>query len=310
VPFDKPLDPTSPQTDDAEARMRRNLGLNTGSNLDPIPSSPTDPMKAARQAIRSHTAAREYAERQLVHAEATIQDLRTKLHHARREKDAAAEAARLAGSRKATAEHTLIATEATLTAERAARDRGDRALREAQVTIRDLQGRLDGPAQGLETAKAELAAERQARQKAEVALREATAADPTTERHVKVVIAESNQPPSTTTLTEKRRRGRPPRAIEVMRGTSESDQPEGSSKTAEPDQDEAVPTVRRPVGRPRKTASVRPVKTSDRPTGRAPAFTAITSEVAGKLQAKGRGGAAEKQQPVQWWVKGWNRRVK
>jgi predicted ATPase len=78
-------------------------------------------MKAARQVIRSQ-AARDYAERELVHAEATIQELRTKLHHALRERDAALEAARLATAAKLAAQRSMLEAEAS-------RDRSDRVLR-------------------------------------------------------------------------------------------------------------------------------------------------------------------------------------
>jgi chromosome segregation ATPase len=166
----------SPQTNDAESKMRRSLGLDAPSNAGSILSSPSDPLKAARQAIRSQAVAREYAERQLAHAETTIADLRTKLHHTRREKDTAVEMARSETAMRGAAQRTLIATEAALADEKAARDRGDRALREAQAAVRDLQGRLDAAAQGLETARAELAAEHEVRRKAEAALREAKTA--------------------------------------------------------------------------------------------------------------------------------------
>jgi hypothetical protein len=120
--------------DDIEAGMRQSLGLNTTASTTPPPSSPSDPLRGARQAIRSQAAAREYAERQLAHAEATIQDLRMKLHHSRRDKDAAVEAARSATARKVNVERSLIATESGLAAEKVARDRSDRALRESQAT--------------------------------------------------------------------------------------------------------------------------------------------------------------------------------
>ena len=157
--------------DDIEGRMRRSLGLLGTTPVSAPTSSPADdPLRGARQAIRSQAAAREYVERQLVHAEATIEDLRGKLHHARRDKDAAIEAARSAAARKVAVERSLAATESALATEKAARDRSDRALREAQATISHLQVKLDAAA---ETAKAELAAERQVRQKAETAPRQA-----------------------------------------------------------------------------------------------------------------------------------------
>ncbi len=165
----------APQIDEAEARMRRSLGIDPGSNAAAGPVASNDPLKGARQAIRSQAAAREYVERQLAHAEATIQDLRNKLHRARQEKDAALEAARSALARKTNLERSLFATEGALASEKAARERGDRALAEAQATVRDLQTRLEAAQRSHETAEADLVAERQARQKAEAALREAKA---------------------------------------------------------------------------------------------------------------------------------------
>jgi hypothetical protein len=264
-------------------------------------------MRGARQAIRSQAAAREYVERQLAHAEATIQDLRAKLHHARQDKGAAVEAARSATARKVNAERSLISTESALTAEKASRERGDRALREAHATIRDQQGRLDVAVQGLEKAKAELAAERQARQKAEDALREATATRRTTERLVRAAVAEAIQPPSTAAVSPN---GSPPRAIEVAPVT-EPDQPKDSSTAAPPtNRDETgLATVRRSVGRPRKTASVQPVQISDKPTGEARTFTKI---IIGKTSLDQKAGRppVDEQKPVEWWIEGWNRRDK
>nr|WP_294531211.1 hypothetical protein [uncultured Rhodopila sp.] len=156
--------------------MRLSLGLGTAPNsAAPAPVS-ADPLKGARQAIRSQAAAREYVERQLMHAESTIQDLRGKLHHARQEKDSAVEAARFATAAKQTIQRTLMVTEAALTTEKAARDRAERALREAQATVNHLQAASAAAAHGVETATAELESERHARRKAETALREALAA--------------------------------------------------------------------------------------------------------------------------------------
>ncbi len=170
VQFDKPLDSTSPQSDDDEAKMRRNLGLDTASGPGSGSSLPSDPLRSARQAIRSQAAAREYVERQLAQAQTSVHDLRTKLFHARQEKDRAVEAARSATARKVTADRIVAATEAALTTEKTARDRADRALRDAQATIRDLQARLEAADQRFESAKAEIAAERQSRQTADIAL--------------------------------------------------------------------------------------------------------------------------------------------
>jgi hypothetical protein len=179
LPSTSPPLPDEEQTKEVEVRMRRSLGLVTSSNGSTPPLS-SDPLKAARQAIRSQATAREHAERQLAQAQAAVRELHSKLHHARVDKDAAEEAARLATATKITAERTLVATEAALTAEKVARERGTRALQDAQVTIRELQGKLDTAVQALQAVQAELAAERQARQMAEDNARAALTVDQTT----------------------------------------------------------------------------------------------------------------------------------
>jgi hypothetical protein len=234
VAFSRPSDPTTPEGNDAETGMRRRLGLGTASDPDPAAPSSNDPMKSARQVIRSH-AARDYAERELVHAEATIQELRTRLHHAHREKDAALEAARLATAAKLAAQHSMLDAEAS-------RDRSDRALREALATNRDLQAKLDALARGFETAKAEPAAERQSRLTADDSRREAPL----------VTAREAVLPAS--------------------------------------HDDAVIQTIRRPVGRPRKTAATAPAPASS------------------KTDGKARNREAAGQEPVQWWIKGWKGR--
>jgi hypothetical protein len=159
VAFSRPSDPTTPVGKDADTALRRGLGLGTASDRDPVGSSSNDPIKATRQVVRLQVAL-DYAEREFIHAEATVQELRTKLHHAHREKDAAVEAARLATAAKLAAQRSVLEAES-------ARDRGDQALREALATNRDLQAKLDGIARGFAPAKAEPAAERQAPLKAE-----------------------------------------------------------------------------------------------------------------------------------------------
>nr|WP_294577048.1 hypothetical protein [uncultured Rhodopila sp.] len=225
-----------------------------GRPSDPDPTAPSlnDPMKAAHQVIRSQ-AARDYAERELVHAEATIQELRTKLHHAHREKDAALEAARLATAAKLAAQRSMLEAEAS-------RDRSDRALREALVTKRNLQATLDAFARGFETAKAKPAAERQARQTADDSRREAPL----------VTAREAVLPAS--------------------------------------HDDAVIQSIRRPVGRPRKTAATAPAPASNKTDGKASDSDEIIAETAGNLQKKARNREAAGQEPVQWWVKGWNGR--
>lgn len=146
-----------PKTDDTEAKMRRSLGLDPTSPASP----PADPMKAARQAIRSQVAARDYAERHLAQAQGDIQRLREKLRQARHERDAALETARLAVAAQTAAEQTVMTTEAALASEKAARDRAERSLTNAQTTIRDLQAKLDAAGQALQMAQGELAGERE-----------------------------------------------------------------------------------------------------------------------------------------------------
>jgi hypothetical protein len=86
------LSKNPPLTGDAESTMRRNLGLD-----GPSPSSSAnDPLKLARQAIRSQVTAREYTERQLDQAQGTIQDLRGKLRHAHQERETVVNAAQSA----------------------------------------------------------------------------------------------------------------------------------------------------------------------------------------------------------------------
>ena len=248
----RPSDPTTPEGNDAETGMRRSLGLGTAVDPDPAALSSNDPMKAARQAIRSQTA-RDHAERELVHAEATIQELRTKLHHAHREKDAALEAARLATAAKLAAQRSMLEAEAS-------RDRSDRALREALANNRDLQAKLDACARGSESAKAEPVAERQTRLKADDSRLE--------------------------TLTVPAR--------EVAR-------PAGHN-------DAVIQTIRRPVGRPRKTAAMTHSSASNKTAGKVMDSDEIIAGTAGDLQTKARNRQVAEQEPVQWWVEGWNGR--
>ena len=203
-------------------------------------------MNAARQVIRSQ-AARDYAERELFHAEATIQELRTRLHHAHREKDAALEAARLATAAKIAAQRSILEAEAS-------RDRSDRAAN------RDLHAKLDGLARGFGAAKAEPDAERQARLKADNSRREAL-----------MVTSPEFLPPASR-------------------------------------DDASVQTVRRPVGRPRKTVLTAAAPALNKTDGKAAASDEIIAEKTGKLNKNAQNRPAAGQEPVQWWVEGWNGR--
>jgi hypothetical protein len=270
------------RTGDIEDTMRRSLGLDTGSVPASVPSQPIDPLRGARQAIRSQAAAREYVERQLAHAEATIQALRNKLHHARRDKDAAIEAARSAAARRVIVERALIVTESALATEKAARDRGDRALRETQATISHLQAKLDAAAQSLETAKIELTAERQARQKAEDGLRKAKTA-------TQIAAPATDDEPAVLQMTaQPMRKGG--RSLEV-----------GNVAVVDACPEEGItPRVQRPVGRPRKTKSTPPVQASPE---QARKMQAPTKAISPKVRTARP--SANDHAPIQWWVEGW-----
>lgn len=140
--------------------MRRALGLQDGSRPRPQHSAPTlapnalhrpprrfvregevpvtviqrdensgtNQLEAARQTIRSQTAAKENAERLLTEAQATIRDLQTKLAHERLARDEAvshANAARLGG------EQALSAVLAEMATERDARRQAEKQLAKA-----------------------------------------------------------------------------------------------------------------------------------------------------------------------------------
>jgi uncharacterized Zn finger protein len=70
---------------------------------------------------------------------------------------------------------------------------------------------------------------------------------------------------------------------------------------------EAAPLeVRRPVGRPPKTAAAVPA--FNKPAGKTEASIPIIAGKAATPQQKARDRPAAGQEPVQWWVEGWNRR--
>jgi hypothetical protein len=271
--------------DDVEARMRQRLGLNTTPGTTPVPPPADDPLRGARQAIRSQAAAREYVERQLAHAETTIQDLRSKLHHARRDKDAAVDAARSAAARKVAVDRTLAAIESAFTTEKAARERFERSLREAQATINHLQRKLDATAQGLEAAKAELAAERQARQKAENDWRRPKTI-------MQIAAPASHDDPAVSPMT-----------AQPMHECDCSDEVGNVAVEEACPEEVTTPRVRRPVGGPRKTESMPPVQASSKQPRK---VQAPTKAISAKTRTSRP--SANDEAPIQWWVEGWNRR--
>jgi hypothetical protein len=285
-------DPSSTQTGDAESKMRRNLGLDGGTANGSAPSSSNDPMKVARQAIRSQVVAREYTERQLVQAQTAIQDLRTKLRHVHHERESAISAAQSAMTARDAAERTMRAAETALATERATRVRTEGMLRNAETTIRDLRAKLGTANQNLHGVRAELGAERQARQN----VGDGVVAAPETA----VVPARDVAAP-----TVRRPVGRP-RKIGVVAPVEALIVPSDGSRSslkneAPPNQHAAAPTLRRPVGRPRKTAVAQPVEKPIKPSKKAQASAKVVRRNAVSSRD-------DDQEPIQWWIKGWKER--
>ena len=277
------LNPISPDTGDTESKMRRNLGLDGAASDGSTPlSSSNDPLKSARQAIRSQVTAREYTERQLAQAQTAIQDLRTRMRHVHQERESAVSAAQSAMMAKDTAERNMKAAESTLATEKATRLRTEGMLRDAEATIRDLREKLATANQSLHLVQAELAAERQARPIADgtavaaVALDEITA--PTAPEPV-VPIA-------------RRPVGRPRKTLVVDWGEA-SLLPIRERQVVVAN---ATPTVRRPVGRPRKITVAQPVGESGSPSEMPNALA--------KGGTKNISKYTDDQEPVQWWVEG------
>jgi len=272
--------------------MRRNLGLDGSSRS----SSANDPLKAARQAIRSQVTAREFTERQLVQAQNAIQNLRTKLRHVHQEREAAINAAQSAMVAKDAAERSMRTAESALATERAARARVEGMLRDAEGTIRDLREKLATAQQTLHGVQAELVAERSSGVVAGdgvIAAQEVVA--PTAREAVPTV---------------RRPVGRPRKAAvveTVPTMITPSEKPLATRGGAvPPNVDAAVPINRRPVGRPRKTMVVlEPVKTAiTQPKNPRASAKAVTAGPARRKERDQRR-RADNEEPVKWWVEGW-----
>jgi hypothetical protein len=277
---------SSPKTDDAEDKMRRNLGLDGGPANGSPPSSSNDPLKAARQAIRSQVTAREYTERQLAQAQTAIQDLRTKLRHVHQERESAISAAQSAMTARDAAERTVRAAETALAAERANRVRVEGMLRDAEATIRDLREKLATANQTIHRVQAELATERLTRPKADDAPLPAIAVHET----VVATVRDAAVP------IIRRPVGRPRKA--AVAETAKA--PIWPIMQPQVIREDAVSTVRRPVGRPKKMAVAQPVEKLIGPSEKPQAFA--------KVGTKKTGLQADDQEPVQWWAEGWRKR--
>jgi hypothetical protein len=101
----------------------------------------TNRLDEARQALRTQTAAREHAERQLHEAQATIEGLRTQLVHERMARD---EAVQRAEGRSADIEQALLAIREELAAESQARQRLEQERDEAVASRQEAEERLRG----------------------------------------------------------------------------------------------------------------------------------------------------------------------
>jgi hypothetical protein len=109
----------------------------------------TNQLEAARQAIRTLTAAREQAERQLAEAQAVIRDLKTKLAHERLAKDEAAQ--RAVASREA-GEKVQQSAQAELDTERASRRLAEAQLASALKRCDEMNKQAEGARKGARSA--------------------------------------------------------------------------------------------------------------------------------------------------------------
>jgi hypothetical protein len=171
---DNSPDDTENSPDDArlsatETQMRRALGLEKTSAPRPQPAHPTalqngfhrpqrhfvrdgevpvaiihrdessgtNQLEAARQNIRSVTAARDTAERSLAEAQATIQQLRTQLGHEHLAKD---EIAQRGEAQRQAHEQAIQDVQAELATERAARQQAENRLADASQGRREPTG--------------------------------------------------------------------------------------------------------------------------------------------------------------------------
>jgi len=96
-------------------------------------------LEAARQALRSQSAAREHAERLLGESQNTIRDIQTKLAHERLAKD---EEVRRAEADRQAVQRTLQTVQQELAVERQARQKSDEALKAALEACRIAEQRL------------------------------------------------------------------------------------------------------------------------------------------------------------------------
>jgi hypothetical protein len=170
-----------------------------------------------------------------------------------------------AGTNQLEAARQAIRTQAS------ARERAERMLAEAQGAVRDLQTKLAHERLAKDEAIQRAEAERQAGEQALLSIRAELAAERLARYNAEAV-------------------GRA--AVEAR-------------ETAAPAKPDAVvvATVRRPVGRPRKTAAAQP----EQLPARLPASVKRTPAVAGAAKGHGKAGRPAKagaSKPIKWWLSG------
>jgi len=249
-------------------------------------------MRAARQAIRSQVAAREYTERQLVQAQNVIEELRTKLRHVHHEREVAVSAAQSAIAARDNAERSVRAAESALTSERANRARIEGMLRDAEITIRDLREKL---AAANHTMQVERAAERLKRQSADDGLIVVTEARVQSVRGGGLPVV-------------KRPVGRPRKVAFVQLAPTMIGALEEPLATASPTVDTVAPASRRPVGRPRKMVVAEPISTLMTQRKKAQASGEAITKIEANPKRQDQRRRTDPQEPVQWWVEGWRNR--
>jgi hypothetical protein len=268
--------------------MPMNFDPDSASHNGSAITPSNDPMRVARQAIRSQVTAREYIERQLVQAQNAIEELRTKLRHVHHEREVAVAAAQSAIAARDTAERSTRAAESALTSERGNRVRMEGMLRNAETTIRDLREKLAAANQTLQVAKA---TERLNRHPADVGV--------IVEPEAKVATVREGASPSV-----RRPVGRPRKMVALVQLPPTMTAP---LAVVPPAVFAVTPVSGRSVGRPRKLDGVEPISTLMTQPKNARASSEVIIKEAKPRQKLSNRGAGD-QEPVQWWVEGWQSR--
>ncbi len=257
--------------------MRRALGLQSDASVEPVGSHPTTPT------IATHRPPRRFVRDGEVPVTLVHRDHRPDGAPATNQLEAARQAFR---------------------SETAARERAERLLGEAQATIRDLQTKFAHEhlardeaiqvvqraeadkltvQQTLQTVQAELAAERLARRDAEDALAEALEAGEKAKRRLQEITAARASEGLPKPSVKRRASVEPLGAASDAAARGETDM--------HPDQnEEAFPTVPGTARKPGKRV------------------VAIGGKMVKKTAQRRRPAKVTEQEPVEWWVKGWEKK--